>query len=340
MSASPGVGVFTPDLRFEWVRGYIGTDPEDGSVECGPGTFYPLEVTNDQLAEIMYRVRDSVLTGYLVASGGYYDGATYGVTSGTPEKLVVSNAFSYQPDPEYDPEYQFVYSARGYRTRDPDGNDDYFGDAYEIDTDIPDGLGGNYYDVGDSERAMWISKSTNVKFNNQTENFFWDSDFKTGFSHHFSSGRLEELWSDTEVLIDELPTIYMTYLAYDGEPFGAVPTIINFNGRVAWIDDNESGNPFDPENRRFVGFQFNNIANFGDTNYLTTVSFGAEYLTDTGRTIILALASGTVSCPIYAYGSYDATWSGGFTLTPTKWWPYAKGSPAEPVWDAETGERL
>jgi hypothetical protein len=47
--------------RIEFVKGWLtgGTDPEDGSEECGDGTFYPLKVTWDQLEEILYRVRDS-----------------------------------------------------------------------------------------------------------------------------------------------------------------------------------------------------------------------------------------------------------------------------------------
>ena len=58
-------GIYTNDLRFAFVNGWLtgGTDPADGSVECGPGTAFPMEVTLDQVAEIFYRVKDAWFTG-------------------------------------------------------------------------------------------------------------------------------------------------------------------------------------------------------------------------------------------------------------------------------------
>jgi hypothetical protein len=60
-------GVFTRLKRVEFVKGWLtgGTDPADGSVECGDRTAYPLKVTPDQLAEILYRVKDAKLSGAL-----------------------------------------------------------------------------------------------------------------------------------------------------------------------------------------------------------------------------------------------------------------------------------
>ena len=59
-------GVYTRIKRFTFVKGWLtgGTDPADGSVECGDGTPYPMLVTLDQVAEIFYRCRNTKIEGY------------------------------------------------------------------------------------------------------------------------------------------------------------------------------------------------------------------------------------------------------------------------------------
>jgi hypothetical protein len=64
------VTTFSPRITFVkgWVTG--GIDPADGSVECGDGTDFPMLVTLDQLAEIMYRVKKAkISTGGFTANG-------------------------------------------------------------------------------------------------------------------------------------------------------------------------------------------------------------------------------------------------------------------------------
>lgn len=76
--------VFTAEKRVTFVKGWLtgGTDPADGSVECGDGTIYPMEVTLDQAAEIFYRVKKARITsGGFSASGTfeyYYPVSDYG----------------------------------------------------------------------------------------------------------------------------------------------------------------------------------------------------------------------------------------------------------------------
>lgn len=63
-----GVSIVEP--RVKYVKGWLtgGTDPEDGSVECGAGTEYPMMVSLDEMCEIFYRVRDGWFTAGAINS--------------------------------------------------------------------------------------------------------------------------------------------------------------------------------------------------------------------------------------------------------------------------------
>jgi hypothetical protein len=357
--SSPGVGVYTPDLRFEFVAGHLVGEPypPEDAVICGPGTEFCAEVTNDQLAEIMYRVKDSQLGGELVLDTGDYVIEKYGF-SGTPGSNLVESATATQSD-EYEDEYSFyVYSARGYWTQDTDGYDGYFGDSYEVDTDLPFDLGGDHYDAASNERAMWISKTTNVGFNNPMTESGYDYRFKTGLNHFLCAGEIGEDYYGSPYLtnIVSLLSIPIAYTKENDVVYSASVAYCRITGKVAWIDDNNSGNPFDPENRRFVGLEFQFFAGtvpdlaffITSQNYPVWVEDFeewqyAEYHTNTGRTLSIPLQSGTVTIPLYTTGPAAdeyTTWSGGLTLTPTKWWPYAIANPAAAMWDKDTGTKL
>lgn len=67
------IAVSNAEPRVKFVKGWLtgGTDPADGSVECGPKTLHPLQVTLTQLAELMYRVKDSYVDGSCYTNLGY-----------------------------------------------------------------------------------------------------------------------------------------------------------------------------------------------------------------------------------------------------------------------------
>jgi len=128
-------GIYTNDLRFAFVNGWLtgGTDPADGSVECGPGTAFPMEVTWDQIAEIFYRVKDAWFSG----------GSASWKVSGS---LVSISAPTAAPTNRRLDVSASTYQQRGYCKL---GGDDYNGATY------PSGIGGYYSDIATSEFGIW-----------------------------------------------------------------------------------------------------------------------------------------------------------------------------------------
>jgi len=126
--------VYTRIKRFEFVNGWLtgGTDPADGSVECGDGTAFPMEVTLDQVAEIFYRVKDAWITEGQVD----WDVSNYSVmmrASGAPANRSL----------EID---GVTYQKRGYTIL----------DAYPYNGPTYDAGIGNYYsDIADNENGLW-----------------------------------------------------------------------------------------------------------------------------------------------------------------------------------------
>ena len=126
--------VYTRIKRFEFVNGWMtgGTDPEDGSVECGDGTAFPMEVTLDQVAEIFYRVKDAWITEGQVD----WEVSNYAVmmrASGAPTNRSL----------EID---GVTYQKRGYTIL---GAYPYNGPTYDA------GIGNYYSDIADNENGMW-----------------------------------------------------------------------------------------------------------------------------------------------------------------------------------------
>ena len=289
-------GVFTRMKRVEFV--------EKTSSEVGDGTAFPMEVTLDQLAEIMYRVKDSVFSGSVTED---YTGIinTYGF-SGAPTSELVSEATTGVWE---------WFVRRGYSTGDVSGFAGYFGSSYPVNGD-------NWFDIEDNERGVWAPNVSGV------------SDFRTGYSHLFSSN------FETEE-IDPSPSHYLAYNTLDGYFSPSIATLV-FSREVAWVDVNLSGNPFDPANQLYLGLSFDMQGVFYTTTYISSNSATAGNASPTGLSLEIELSGGVVlDCPIY-FSSYDAiaTYSGSIRCIATEWWPYAKGSPAEPVWDSETGVKF
>lgn len=127
------IGVFTNDYRCDFVNGWLtgGIDPADGSAECGYNTAFPLELTLDQVAEVMYRDKDSHFTGGSIT----YD--VSGLATLYASTTVMTNRAYY------------VSSATQFRGYQILGTDTYNGSTYDI------GNGTYHSEIADNERGMW-----------------------------------------------------------------------------------------------------------------------------------------------------------------------------------------
>jgi hypothetical protein len=294
-----GQEINTIESRIKFVKGWLtGDTPITGAVECGDGTLFPLEVTVDQLAEIFYRVRDAALTSTL-----YTSGVALQVGGTPPEKLVKV---------EFDSDYEH-YLTRGYYKADPvvAWMDPYYDVAYSTLL-----LFGDYRDAI-KEPSIWT---------------YFDATIQTGFSLSMSGGSAAPFTSGP-------PSIYCVYYQYDDVVtyYELGNTSFIFSGQVAWVDDANSGSPFSPGNRLFIGIEI--VASVGSTLFGVSSpnadADGFPGVLATDSFFIFEMASGTPSVRIYNYT--PETTSGDLTLTATAWWPYAKGSPPTPQWDKDTG---
>lgn len=297
-------GVFTPDYRFTFVKMVSGTD-------VGDGTAYPLKVTVDELAEIMYRVKDAWFTAGQSAIEYVDEGDTatsyIEIVAGVPDDHLV---------------YTYVGSIvrRGYWKSADDVSpyaDPYFQELYTAED------GNDYRDVGDNERAMWL------------DSFRTDGFLATGFSQYL-------------VQINEGDLDYGILSQYYVEPTlsdkGSAFLQLSILDTVAWMDNTGSHNPFDPGNELYVGLSLLATGTFGLFNEITTNQNEGALLpkSATSLKLIFELASSSPSCALYAPSDSAVTGVTGtdFTITAQEWWPYAKFSPPTDVWDSGTGAKL
>jgi hypothetical protein len=289
--------VSTPSLRFSFVKGWLtgGTDPADGSVECGEGTAYPLKVTRDQLAELFYRVRDARFSGSVSAN--------YGFTTIT----LIADATTAPPSDFHSGTISDVICQRSYVTDDPPVN-------------------------VDDERKIWTADlvepappAETISVRPQVHGIV------TGLTHYLESFAVPS--SDYHVRgetegAEEFPWLAVIELA--------------FGGQVAWVDVNESSNPFDPANELWVGMGFACYTYDGSQAIVDAYTL-REFSSNEGESgeLTIALQTGNVTCQLYCsnFAFLSSAYSD-LTLTPKGWFPYAKGVPASPVWDSANGVRL
>jgi hypothetical protein len=285
--------------------------------EVGDGTDFPILVTLDQLAEIMYRVRDAWFTaGSLVSS--------YTLEYDPPVTVVSTTAFLNTPDTELAAAVNipggglfgstFTY-VRAYNTADtvPAAFDSYFNAGYFI-------FGSMYRDCN-TEVGIWYP---DYGYSYDDQNIT----FRSGFSH-FVESRAEFGPSPPP---EGFYTIF-TDLEYSTGYNGSVNTFatVKFTGEVAYVGDN----PLDPAAEIYLGVEMNcSMASGGVRTKIDGYHTG-----DTGANFVLGLAGGdSVSCKLYSGVTHDSI--SDFVLQAQRWWPYAKGSPPTPVWDSETGAKL
>ena len=349
-----GQGVFTPELRFQWVKGQVtsGT-PDEGFVACGDGTAFPMEVTRDQLAEIMYRVRDAkCVSGSVTVSEGFEEMPSFESTTAfnlgaLPETLLEARRES----------DSWISSVRGYCTSSPaetpyipmeDYDNTVFSSTYYF---IVDDI--EYRAARDAlrEYAMWAAHDDadgNFEVAPTTELGFASysalnvSSFRTGFSYNAST--FIEFGDSLPAGHYPYTTLFEVGAGTPEVPYYAAGVALEFDGKVAWIDDDERGDPLSGGNRIFLGARFAiNSTKFAADHYFGTDTSTMSAYTAAGADVVLRLsgAGNEVRAPLYfdpsIYGAgYDFAVEeiSDWVFEATEWWPYAG------EWNPNTGERL
>lgn len=362
-------GVSITDPRVKFVKGWEtgGTDPVDGSVECGDGTAYPMRVTIAQLAELMSRVRDAKwVSGSATQTADDGMGSVYAavvtLTSVTPPTEKVEWELT-------NGDTNAAYTRRAWvavtNDETPDKPMEDYGDTYFSDpTYLTVGgiNGGTTYPLAYreaiAERALWANGFPLVD-PNQTGYYNADEildntyllyggndQFKTGFSF-FGQSWVEDGTGVEPTIYAPFSTIQHASAMSPAFPYRLGSVRIAFSTVVAWVDLNESGNPYDSLNEIYVGVRFLTINSF-DGNLGLNISHSTDlnYLIGpkSGKLADLKLklsgAGNYVTAAIYGseeclYGACVPT-STDWEFEATAWWPYQKldGSPA---WNASTG---
>ena len=340
------------DHRITYLPGQVTTGtPDTGFVACGSGTAYPLLVTLDQLAEIMYRVRDCSATGEIILEQrkpdiSAEDGETFLGWLGSG----VSNFYTYtffndlsenlcEREGTYD---FFCATERGYFANDeviPAFAESFFGTAYSV-TDF--NYSPSLIEVREavSELAMWVptdplgfewgAEVISATWGGSVSLFSCGFTFASGSNFYYGGYLTPPAFHCFAVLVDqELGGVRSEY--YIGSSMR-----LTFSGVVTYVGDS----PTDPGAQLYVGLDF-------DAAYGPLTSLGGPEHTSVCD-LVFQLSASSVSCPLYLFTSlvdygediedeyilYSAT---DFVFTATEWWPYAHPVTGLPVWDTATG---
>jgi hypothetical protein len=352
-------GVFTPELRFRFVSKSLS--------EVGDGTAWPMLVTRDQLAEIMYRVKDAQwVSGSADMKFGmriFEEGEIVGVEWQTAAGIRLG--WPDMPEPLVNYEYSdpdTFYSRRGYCTiargaspTTPMSGSFGFGETYYVGPTVA----GDIYTIAAreaiTERALWANGGTYAMEDAPSVGMAHQAipgdGFRTGFSFYGAS----------EIVSGDYPSRYIPYTEFvEPNKAASAAVSLDFSGEVAWVDVDESGNPFSPGNQLYVGVEFigNLLHPWTDgviqTNFFSTniavldEEWGEGLAFDTGAKVRLKLSGedNYITAKIYGiaeelfFTAVAFDYVSDFDFEPTEWWPYAKGNPPVPVWDSSDGTPL
>ena len=284
-------GVFTRRRRLTFV--------EKSSGEVSDGTAWPMLVTPDQLAEVMYRVRNSELksgsasaTYSAIPSG--YESITVSATGGSPP----TDLFETWDDGAVEDGDVFTAAVfyRGYMTAldkyfydaggslgpMPDWGSDYFGEIYEkrdrryMWGDVDQS---HYYirEAADNERVMWAFRDyipPEVPLPGYYDEGFQISNGELSYGYNistFRTGLSMAGYAQADPYVGALGAIghygvtgsvYISYLELSGDAWES-SFALEILPEVAWVDDDGSGNPLSSGNRLYLGVIFSADAQFG-----------------------------------------------------------------------------
>jgi len=341
-------GVFTRMKRFTFV--------EKTSTEVGDYTDFPIEVTGatvndrfDKIAEIYYRVKYAQFTSNELALGGSTEGSILsGVTTGTISPRIMT-----ADDGGVSHESGLM---SGYWSLDDLGLPSaasalpFLSEQYSVDMGLwfSTSGGGNttpvtFRDIGDRESGLFLkpNEGENPTWNKQMGDYFGlgyyfytgfgteyglnDQDFKTAFSHYSISpaGTLTQ----PTIPIPWIAQIYFGDILYE-----ELAILVQFSGEVGWVGESL----YHPDTKFYLGMRVDgyNGSLFSSWN----TAFEPVY-----SRYIMRLSTGDLSCalnsdnPSYLSGDF---YTGDIVHEAIEWWPYAKDSPAVPVWGTDTGLKL
>ena len=322
-------GVYTRNKRFTFVK--------KTAEEVGDGTDFPMLVTLDQLAEIMYRVKDAWFTAGSAVRTLTYDYGEGEVTTtlrtapqGTPTAQLV-NTINTQNNP-FGTNYSYArayHISNHYSSGDTVPFHSYFDAEYSLY---------DYYKFRDcnNELGIWFPEygvlGGDIGYNNYS---YLDNGFRCGFSHFVES-------FTSYFGLEPPPSGFYTITTIDTSTGQIDSTYgdsanVHFTGEVAYVGDS----PTSPTAEIYVGLKASIGAVLFNTIETSSVAPNGSPNYDTGGKLVLGLAGGdSVSCKLYSeeYNQYDSV--SDFVLQAQEWWPYAKDSPAVPVWDSATGAKL
>jgi len=363
-------GIFSTPIepRIGFAKGWLtgGTDPADGSVECGDGTEYPLAVTADQLCEIMYRVRDVKITsgsfsGNFTRTVNVFDysgsfASTFHDGTRPTELLLEPTATPYTNiyGSSVSGDFKLMRGNQGYPGADLPStfyDSDYggeFGGLYTTGTGI---------DARDAitELALWRNTSSfSTRFlpsGMSMESLLGFSESTTNIGSSFHGSTLSA--SISSVRNDGSSGGEISYNYYSG-----ASTILGIENNVAFIDTAGNGNPFHPDNTIYIkleAFLRSSFLHSSLSSTLISVSTKQNSASSirvnrdpTGGSLTINLSGGdSVSCPLYwditAFSTNHPAFTGlessDLIFTATKWWPYDDGK-GNPVWDENTGAKI
>jgi hypothetical protein len=303
---SDAVSLVEPRVKF--VKGWLtgGTDPEDGSVECGDGTNFCLEVTLDQLAEIAYRVRD----GWFTAGSATFGGITVAIGGSAPMSRFAS---SEDPATIFGRGYTFIPNELGVVSYHP--NDNHLTTAYNPFDGTPDPDG--HRDLKDtSEAALWMSY-----------------DAGTGFQLLWANTTALNISMDCGSFNGDPATAPHGCFPLSPDPDdGSCSLGFAVSPRCAYVGADD---PHDPDVRLFLFcvFGFYAISEEGSIDVAHFPQNEFDVLLDFD--LVIELADSTLHVPLY--GEADTGTNADFVWTATKWWPY-KTKAGDPAWDEDTGQ--
>jgi hypothetical protein len=304
-------GVYTRNKRFTFVK--------KTAEEVGDGTDFPMLVTLDQLAEIMYRVKDAWFT-----AGSVVKNNTTTSIKGTPTAQLV-NTINTQDNPN-----GTIYNyARAYSASDTVSEkfDSYFGEEYSFsDFDT-------FRDCT-SEIGIWYPDYGRL-FNGGYPYSYLDVGFRCGFSHMMESFTSYFGFDPAPSDFYRITTINTDFDG-DGSSIESGSSLsVIFTGEVAYIGDHLMSSIEDVESLFYVGLKMGADAGFDGISTSSSI-FGGNPAYDTGGKFVLVLAGGdSVSCKLYSPDTYDSV--SNFVLQAQEWWPYQDGN--GDVWSPITGLR-
>jgi hypothetical protein len=296
-----------------------------------------MEVTMAQIAEIFYRVKDAWFTS------GQYNG----INDYLPSYIASYKIEASTTAPSNRVEWLYassVFQNRGYHANADDINP--LAESY-LEAEYDDGSGSMFREINDKEMGMWLPLPDTYSYPHWN-GLSWLS--VNAFSMFQTNGG-----TDAVATSDYFKAEYLDY--FDTGITGAGVRVL-FNGEVAWLDLNGSGNPFDPLNKLYLNVEFGAYMLFNggylspyignsesyslntllpyyeictNTNLLDTV-IGSSY--EICRYII-KLGNSEASCPIYATQPWGALNCYDFIHEAKLYFPYQDGN--GDVWNPATG---